>query len=221
LRKFGFLSIGGAVIGATVFAAGLACSGGDKKTEASLDSPTDAPAVATNTATPTATATATPSPTATPTPFNGRVARMQIPKLKVDAPIEELAINSRNELETPKAENTNVGWYHIYDKPGFGGNALFSAHVYYHSIPAPFQRLASTVTGDEIKVVMEDGTTYTYKVVSNKRYNRDTIPMGEIIWPPSKAKEAEWITMITCGGQLDSTGQEYVDRDVIVAERVS
>lgn len=145
---------------------------------------------------------------------------MQIPKLKVDAPIEELALKD-NQMETPKGENTNVGWYHIYDKPGFGGNAIFSAHVYYRSIPAPFQKLASSVAGDEIKVVMEDGTTYTYRVVSNKRYNRDTIPMGDIIWPTVRPQGAEWITMITCGGQLDATGQEYVDRDVIVAERVT
>lgn len=221
MKRIGLLSFAGAIIGVAMLTAGIACSGGDKKAQADITVAATDTATATSTTVPTAAATPTPSPTATPTPFNGRVARMQIPKLKVDAPIEELAINSRNELETPKAENTNVGWYHIYDKPGFGGNALFSAHVYYHSIPAPFQKLASSVPGDEIVVVMENGIQYKYKVVSNKRYNRDTIPMGDIIWPANRPKEAEWITMITCGGQLDSTGQEYVDRDVIVAERVS
>jgi sortase (surface protein transpeptidase) len=188
----------------------------------------DAPAAptatvgATSTSTPTATATATSTPTPTPTPFNGAVARMKIPRFKVDAPIEDLAINSRNELDTPKPgrENTDVGWYYIYDKPGWGGNAVFAAHVYYHSIPAPFVSLAKSVEGDDIVVQMEDGTEYAYKVISNKRYNRDTIPMGDIIWPPDKPKEAEWITMITCGGELDSTGQEYISRDVIVAQRV-
>jgi len=225
LNRIGLFSFVGAIVAGAMLTAGIACSDGDKKAPAAIEVAATDTATATSTTVPIATATATPSPTATPTPFNGRVARMQIPKLKVDAPIEELAIkkNSRNqdELDTPKAENTNIGWYHIYDKPGFGGNALFSAHVYYHSIPAPFQKLASSVAGDEIVVVMENGIEYRYKVVSNKRYHRDTIPMGEIIWPPNRPNEAEWITMITCGGQLDSTGQEYVDRDVIVAERVS
>jgi len=221
LNRIGLFSFAGAIAAVAMLTAGIACSGGDKQAQAnvSVEAASTETATATNTTVPTATATATPSPT--PTPFNGRVARLKIPKLKVDAPIEELGVNSRNEMETPKAENTNVGWYTLWDKPGFGGNALFSAHVYYRSIPAPFQKLASSVAGDEISVVMENGAEYTYKVVSNKRYHRDTIPMGDIIWPPNKPKDAEWITMITCGGQLDSTGQEYIDRDVIVAERVS
>ncbi len=202
-------------LGAILLVAGVACSGGDDdKKEESTPAPTEA---ATNTATPTN--TPPPTPTATPTPFNGKVARLKIPRFNVDAPIEELAINSRNELDTPKDTNRSVGWYYIYDKPGFGGNALFSAHVYYHSIPAPFVSLAKSAVGDKITVQMENGTEYTYSVISNKRYNRDTIDMGAIIWPTEKADYDEWITLITCGGELDSTGQEYISRDVIVAKR--
>jgi sortase (surface protein transpeptidase) len=214
-----YLSLAVFGVGAGVLVVALAMSrGGDDDPAAAA-----ATATATGTSTPTATATATSTPTATPTPFNGAVARMKIPRFKVDAPIQELAINSRNELDTPSrgTENTDVGWYYIYDKPGWTGNAVFSAHVYYHSIPAPFVSLAKSAVGDEIVVTMEDGTEYTYKVISNKRYHRDTIPMGDIIWPPDRPKEKEWITMITCGGELDSTGQEYVSRDVIVAEKVT
>lgn len=205
-------------LGAVLLLVGVACSGGgdDKDKKESTSAPTE---TATNTATPTN--TPPPTPTATPTPFNGKVARLKIPRFNVDAPIEDLAINSRNELDTPKDTNRSVGWYYIYDKPGFGGNALFSAHVYYHSIPAPFVSLAKSAEGDKIVVQMENGAEYTYSVISNKRYNRDTIDMGAIIWPKEKADYDEWITLITCGGELDSTGQEYVSRDVIVAKRIS
>jgi sortase (surface protein transpeptidase) len=143
-----------------------------------------------------------------------------VPRFGVDAPIEELQINSRGELDTPKVENTNVGWYDIYDKPGFFGNALFSAHVYYHSIPAPFVNLAKSTEGDSIIVQMENGLEYTYEVISNKRYHRDQMDMGAIIYPKEKADYDEWVTLITCGGELDSTGQEYISRDVIVAKRI-
>jgi sortase (surface protein transpeptidase) len=206
--------------GLAMLAAGIACSGGDDKQQLTAAPTPEPTATATATATNTATATPTSTPTATPTPFNGKVARMKIPNLKVDAPIEELAVNSRNEMETPRDTNRSVGWYYIWDRPGWGGNAVFSAHVYYHSIPAPFQKLAASKAGDEISVVMDNGAEYQYRVISNKRYHRDTIPMGDIIWPKEKPKESEWITLITCGGELDSTGQEYVSRDVIVAERV-
>lgn len=219
MRLLRTLSVGGAIIAVTMLATALACSGGEKKAPAAVATD-DATAVATTTPTETPTATPTSTPTATPTPFNGAVSRMQIGRFNVNAPIEELAINARNELDTPKGTNTNVGWYYIYDRPGWDGNAVFSAHVYYHNIPAPFQRLAQAVVDDEISVVMEDGSTYKYKVISNKRYHRDTIPMGDIIWPQERPKEKQWITLITCGGELDSTGQEYISRDVIVAERV-
>lgn len=209
------LSLAVFALGALLLVVGIACSGGDEKQEATpAATETAAPA---NTATPTN--TPRPTPTATPTPFSGKVARLKLPRFNVDAPIEELAINSRNELDTPKDTNKTVGWYYIYDKPGFGGNALFSAHVYYHSIPAPFVSLAKSVEGDKIVVQMENGTEYTYTVISNKRYNRDAMDMGAIIWPKEKADYDEWVTLITCGGELDSTGQEYVSRDVIVAKR--
>lgn len=209
------LSLAVFAFGALLLIAGVACSGGDAQEPDPTPTPTEAA-----TATPSPTRTPPPTPTATPTPFDGAVARIKIPRFNVDAPIEELAINGRGELDTPKDENTSVGWYYIYDKPGWSGNAIFSAHVYYHSDPAPFMNLAKSAEGDEVIVAMEDGTEYRYTVISNKRYHRDDIPMGDIIWPKEKADYDEWVTLITCGGQLDSTGQEYVSRDVVVAKRI-
>ena len=214
------LSLALFALGALVLVVGIACSDGDEKQEATPEPTATVPAE-TPTSTAPATNTPRPTPTATPTPFNGAVARIKIPRFNVDAPIENLAINAAGELDTPKDTNRSVGWYHIYDKPGFGGNAIFSAHVYYHSIPAPFVSLAKSAAGDKIVVQMENGTEYTYEVISNDRYHRDTIDMGAIIWPKQKADYDEWVTLITCGGELDSTGQEYISRDVVVAKRIS
>ncbi len=229
----------GAIALATAFA--LNRGGGNDDRIPAAPSPTVATTAAAPANTATARPTATPTPPPTPTPYNGKILRFKMPRFNLDAPLEELAINGRGELDTPRAENTAVGWYYIYDKPGrtnpdnagwaefgakprgdftFKGNAIFSAHVYYRNVPAPFVNLAKAKDGDEVVVVMEDGRDYRYRVVSNKRYHRDTIPMAQIIWPAEKPTDKEWITLITCGGELDSTGQEYVSRDVIVAERV-
>lgn len=212
------LSLAVFAFGAVLLTLGIACSGGDSDEE---ETPTPEP-TATATATQTATPTETPSPTptATPTPFDGNVARLKLPRFGVDAPIEMLGLDAQGRLDTPKDENRAVAWYPEYAKPGWKGNSVFSAHVYYHSIPAPFKDLAKSVAGDQIIVQMEDGTEYVYEVFSNERYHRDTIPMGDIIWPTQKADYDEWITLITCGGELDSTGQHYISRDVIVAKRL-
>jgi sortase (surface protein transpeptidase) len=214
------LSLSVFAVGAVLLTVGIACSGGsaqEEDTPVPTLSPTNTSAP--TTPTPTATFTPPPSPTPSPTPFDGAIARLKIPRFGVDAHIEELAIDANGYLDTPKDENNAVAWYYIYDKPGWSGNAVFSAHVYYRGIPAPFKDLVKSVEGDEIIIEMEDGTEYIYEVISNERYHRDTIPMGDIIWPREKADYDEWVTLITCGGELDSTGQQYVSRDVIVAKR--
>ena len=207
------------VAGVAALVAAAACGGGN-------DAPVPTPTADPPTLTPTPTERILPTkiihtPTATATPFAGKIARLKIPRFNVDAPIEELGINARGELDTPKKENVDVGWYTIYDRPGWIGNSVFSAHIYYHSIPAPFVNLAKLKAGDDVSVVMENGGEYHYKVLTTARYNRDAFDTAAITIPKERPEGKQWITLITCGGALDSTGQEYVDRDVVVAERVS
>ena len=55
---------------------------------------------------------------------------------------------------------------------------------------------------------MENGLEYTYRVtaIRKNRYDVQTIPMGDLIWPKDKPAEGvEWITLITCGGGLVAT----------------
>lgn len=225
-------------IGAVLIVAGIACSGSDEKQTAATAAPTDT-ATATSTSTPTTGPTSTP--TATPTPFNGGVARFKYPRFGIDAPVDAMATNAQGELDTPGKgkENTTVAWYDqtleskyfVGTKPGWGGNAVFSAHVYYissavcpnnpRSCPGPFQKLAQAVEGDEISVIMENGTEYKYKVIKKNQYTVANVPMGDVVGGAGKPEGKEWITMITCGGSLDASGLEYTSRDVVVAERIS
>lgn len=173
----------------------------------------------------TATATPEPSATATPTPFDGQVGRLELGRLGISNAIEEIGlIPNTNELDTPHDAINKVGWYHIYDKPGFGGNSVFSAHVNYNFKDGPFAKLQNVKQDDEIVVQMDGGPTYTYKVFRKQRYDVATIPMGDLIWPKDKPPGEEWITLITCGGRFVATQDnglgEYRDRDVVVALRV-
>jgi hypothetical protein len=235
LKHARMISLLALVAGAVLLAVGAACGSSSPKPTATAASPTD-------TQTPSATATPTtpPTPTATPTPFNGKVARFKYPRFGVDAPIEALSVLANNEMDTPHATNTAVGWYDstikpagpfLGTKPGWDGNAVFSAHIYYinsaacpnnpMACPGPFQKIAQAATGDDVSVVMEDGTEYHYKVISKARYPDTTIDMGKVINPPDRPQGKQWLTMITCGGDFDASGVDYQDRDVIVAERVS
>lgn len=215
-------------LGVALLIAGFALRGGDGA-QADRDRGANIQATPTNTPRPSPTATPSPTnaPTATPTPtpFAGAVARLQIPRFNVDSKIEEIGLTGGDapELETPK-DPVNTGWYNIYDRPGWGGNAVFSAHVdYYPNILGPFHKLAQLELNDEIKVVMANGQAYRYRVVSNVRYSVDTIPMGDLITPKNRPPDREWITLITCGGEFVASRPggpgEYLHRDVVVAER--
>jgi hypothetical protein len=180
------------------------------------------------TVTPTATPTNVPSPTPTPAPFDGRIARMISPALGIDHAVEEIGILPNNQLDTPRDAVNGVGWYYIYDKPGFGGNAVFAAHVNYNRKPGPFVNLANAKPGDQITVQMENGPAYVYEVFFFQRYYVNTMPMGDLIagvvGGQTRPEGEEWITLITCGGRFVANQPggfgEYLDRDVVVARRV-
>jgi hypothetical protein len=226
----------------------MAGCGGDSKDDGTVTvapaSATTRPAE-TRTATPPPSATATSTPTAipTPTPYNGAVSRIRVPRLGIDAPIVNLDVADDGQMASPSngTELTHVGWYFEWDKPGrlnpdnrgwldfggksqvsgFYGNSVFSAHVYYNlGRPAPFVNLAAAREGDEVIVTMEDGREYTYVVFGKAQYHREAFPGPEVAWPTTKPDNEEWVTLITCGGALDSTGLEYLFRDVVFARRL-
>ncbi len=174
--------------------------------------------------TPTEAPTDVPTATPTPLPFDGALARMIAPAVGIDNVIEDIGITN-NQLDTPKDAVNKVGWYYIYDKPGFGGNAVFAAHINYNFKNGPFANLARVQPGDKVSIVMQDGPTYTYEVIFYQRYDVDKIPMGELIDAPQKPANEEWITLITCGGRFQATEPNglghYLDRDVVIARKVA
>lgn len=179
------------------------------------------------TPTPTAEVAESASPTPTPHPYDGAVARLQIPRLKVNSPIEEIGIKENNEMDVPH-DPLNTGWYGVegWGRPGYNENAIFAAHVdYYPNIIGPFNKLKDLNLGtDEVVLVMDNGLEYRYRVIRKARFLASEIKMGELIWPEDKPAGVEWITLITCGGAFVSSQPggpgEYLHRDVVVAERI-
>ena len=235
-------------LGATIVAAGVACGGGDDKPQSAATTTTTQEQVAgetpSPTKSPTTTPTSTPSPTPSPTPYNGSVTKFKVPRLGIDAPIEEMGLNAAGELDTPRNENKDVAWYHLYDKPGrtnpdnlagwqqlgglkateYKGNSVFSAHIYYHEAPAPFVNLQRIKVGDDISTLMQDGREYKFKVIAGPTVvlasALDGNRMAQLIWPSNKPTDKEWITMISCGGEFDPVTREYYSRVIVIGERV-
>ena len=166
-----------------------------------------------------------PAPPANPKPEPAAtrgIARISAPRLGVNHYIEVVGIVN-NEMQAPVDSQYAVGWFPEYGLPGAGGNVMMTAHETWDHMRGPFYGLSKAALGDDIEVKMADGRTLLYKVISNRRYPVDTIPMADIIWPKVRAQNEEWLTLLTCGGRIvygpDGFG-DYLDRDVVVARRV-
>lgn len=225
------------VLAAVVALTGAGCAAIDVPAE-----PEQVPETPTTARTATPTASPSGAPTEAPaeqptagaeaTPYDGEVVLMRIPSLGVEAPIEAIGkIPGQNKLDVPRPRN--VGWYDIYDKPGFGTSALFSAHKDWarDNIRGPFYALTELEDGDLVIVVMDDGREYVYEVFFQRRYAAGDMPMHDLIWPHEAENEEllrpadeEWVTLITCGGDFIPTEPDgsgyYVHRDVVIARLV-
>ena len=218
-------------------ALGAACGVSEKPIEApppeATPTMTQAPASTPTAVSPTLPPAPTPgaTPTPTPAPYDGEVVGMRLPSLGVDAPIERIGlVEGRNQLDVP--EWYNVGWYEIYDKPGFGTSSLFSAHKdYYPDKRGPFYALTDLSAGDQIIVVMDDGREYVYEVFLQRRYEAPDFPVGDLIRSHKaedptlrRPPEEEWIALYTCGGEFTSSRPggpgSYIHRDLVVGRLV-
>ena len=165
----------------------------------------------------------TPTPGPSPTPSSqfppgsdSAIARIVIEKAKIDAPIVDKGVNEEGVMQAPD-NATDVAWYDFSAHPGFGGNAVFAAHVDYIRVgPAVFWNLKDLEAGDLIRVRLADGTEYRYTVTFKKQFDAATAPVNDIVGPTPK----ETVTLITCGGTFNAATHQYDKRLVVRAERV-
>ena len=168
------------------------------------------------------TATATPLPG--PPPNDSPLARMIIEKIGVDAPVITLGLDQNSVPEVPSGPS-EVAWYDWSYKPGWGSNAVFSGHVdwtlYGQPVVGVFYYLHDLGLDDEIKIVLEDGTEYSYKVTANRAIPDGDPTALEVMGPTPN----DMVTIITCGGTwirdwTDPLGGHYTHRQVVQAELI-
>jgi sortase (surface protein transpeptidase) len=207
-------------------AMGLAGDGDDSSSRGAIipPSPLATPTpVATPTSAPTRpAATATPVPTQPPS--DAPVVRLIIDKLGIDAPVITLGLDE-NAVPSVPDNPQDVAWYDFSSKPGWGGNAVFAGHgewsVNGRYVVGVFDALSNLEPADEIKVVLEDGTEYVYKVTANRAIPYDDPQAVEVMG----ATPQDNITLITHAGTWmpeagNPIGGSFTHRQVVRAELV-
>jgi LPXTG-site transpeptidase (sortase) family protein len=141
---------------------------------------------------------------------------LAMPSINVTAAVS--GIGYERDGRTPSTPNTpwGVGWYTFTDFPGTAGNAVFSGHVdWYTGAPAVFGRLRGLEMGDQIYMVLADGTPIAYKVEREEWVTPYNADVAEIFG----VTEREALTFITCGGAWDPVAHDYSHRLIVRAYR--
>jgi LPXTG-site transpeptidase (sortase) family protein len=151
----------------------------------------------------------------TPQPFaDFTPARLQLPKLGIDAPVVQVLTAQDGTMGSP-TNATDVGWY-PGAKPG-KGNALFDSHHDWNGAEGSFYRLEEIRPGDTVVVVgSRPGQKLTYVVVWTKQVNGG-IDASDLLGAHAGKQET---TLITCGGAFNTQTRHHVDRIVVRAELV-
>jgi len=151
-------------------------------------------------------------------------ARIQVPKLKMDAPIHTFGLDQLlpdGSLPTPQTAN-EVAWYDYSGRAGEANNGVFAGHVDWAGHAAVFARIKELVNGDQIVLVGDQGTRFTYEVlgcddVECHLPQSTRTDVDEFVGYSSFAH----LTMITCEGQWDVIKKDYSHRRIVRARLVA
>src|SRR6266545_3088158 len=130
--------------------------------------------------------------------------RIQIPAIKVDAPITPLGLD----------EPALTGWYQSGAAPGQRGSAVILGHVDTRKDgPAVFYQLERLRPGDTIRVRRRDGRTAAFQVDSVERFPRARFPTSRVYGP----LDYPGLRLVTCGGLFDYQRHQYQDNVMVFA----
>ncbi len=141
--------------------------------------------------------------------------RLKIPKIKVNAAIEYIGINSKGEMGIPKLPR-DAAWYNLGPRPGEIGSAVISGHVnWYNGATSVFANLNKLKIGDEITVQDSKGVSITFVVRKIHEFTSKEDASEVFVSNDGKAH----LNLITCDGVWDKKTKQYSKRLVVFADK--
>jgi hypothetical protein len=136
-------------------------------------------------------------------------AQLLIPSLNVHRAVEAVGTNRYGVMNLP-VNGWNAGWYGAGPIPGAPGDAVIEGHAGFPNQPMIFGHLSQLRAGDQVVVVLADGSQRLFVVVSQATFPVGKAPagMGEPYGPPR-------LTLITCTGSFDASSYSYSRRLVV------
>lgn len=141
--------------------------------------------------------------------------RIDIPRLAVSAPVDEIGLAEDGTVDVPK-DFGRTGWFKGLEAPGEVGTAVIVGHLDSYTGPAVFFRANELKAGDEILVARADGSTVKFVVERTEQYKKRDFPTIAVYAPTDRPT----LRLITCGGTFDKKRRSYLDNVVVYASAV-
>lgn len=142
---------------------------------------------------------------------------IRISKLGTEARVLRVGVRADNQLAAP-ASIFDAGWYEGSSKPGQAGAALIDGHVSGPTQNGVFYGLEKLSSGDAIEIELGSGKKIRYKVVRSKTYDANRVDMAAALVPVTSGKNG--LNLISCEGEVDTSGRHFTERIVVFAEQV-
>lgn len=142
--------------------------------------------------------------------------RVAVPRLKINAPVEEVGLAKDGSVQTPTLDEPQLtGWYNRGPTPGQLGPAVILGHIDTAKTgPAVFFKLKDLKPGDKVTVTRKDGSQADFKVQKLKDVSKEQFPSQEVYGDLTYAG----LRLITCGGAFDKSKGSYEDNTIVFAK---
>jgi sortase (surface protein transpeptidase) len=139
--------------------------------------------------------------------------RVRIPRLGVNAVLEQLDLNPDGTIGVPTVP-AEAGWYRWSAQPGDPGPAVILGHVDAPDVGAAvFYRLGDLHDGDRISVERADGTLARFLVTAVAEFAKAGFPTSAVYGPTTRPA----LRLITCG-DWDPATHSYLGNTVVFAD---
>lgn len=137
--------------------------------------------------------------------------QLLIPTLNVHRPVEAVGVNRSRVLNVP-VNAWNAGWYKDGPVPGAPGDAVIEGHAGFPGEPMLFGRLGTLRRGDQVIVLLADGSRQVFLVSS-----MTSVAAGSALPGLADPNGPARLTLLTCSGQFDKDKYSYSKRLVVQA----
>jgi sortase A len=145
----------------------------------------------------------------------GLPARIIIPNINVNAPIEDVGVTPAGDMDTPKLQ-FDTAWYNLGPRPGEIGSAVIAGHKdWKNGENAIFEDLHKLKPGDKVIVEDDRGSLMTFIVRTSQAYNPDSDATNIFRSNDGKAH----LNLITCQGAWDKNAKSYSQRLVVFTDK--